>query len=572
MLIYKKEEKQNFLKWFILSFVIFLCYNIFICVIMSFIKIKTNLITLSITNVIIISIMALIVYKQRKVQKYFINIIDIIVLVCMLILTIGIMIKNLGFPLNIKHIITDATVHYFAADEFYNYSMLLFEKNSDVLNLWNVNFLMPGAYINTGILFKIFSKIIDETFFYEIYFSFDTFIYFLSGILMYILLSQKSNQNKKKIVPFIIVLIYMLAYPLNSYLSGFSYLSLGLDIIIAILIVMNLDIKEYYKCILMFFLNFGIMFSYYFFAPVIYLAVFLQIIIELKKNKQKIFSKINLLKISFTLIFPGIFGIMYFVIFQMLKYSTTQTPNYMKIVGYSGEIYQNFIGNISVFLILSIIYLIYSVKNKKNELSDKMLILEMIFISILFVGMKINKVSEYYYYKCYYFLWLLVVISGYKFLNILYQKKLRIIVYIFCILYFIGIFYNKLFLFDIYRENESDLEMNNTILQNDEVKLIQYYNNNLKKNQLEDNTYICLTSEARARWIYVLTKNAHFLINGIYGEQLDDDIKQYEQSNKKYFVLFKRDYEGEYEKIKESLSNQINIILENNAGMILDKN
>ena len=117
-----------------------------------------------------------------------------------------------------------------------------------------------------------------------------------------------------------------------------------------------------------------------------------------------------------------------------------------------------------------------------------------------------------------------------------------------------------------------DLKMENTILQNDEVKLIQYYNNNLKKNQLEDNTYICLTSEARARWIYVLTKNAHFLINGIYGEQLDDDIKQYEQSNKKYFVLLKRDYEGEYEKIKESLSNQINIILENNAGMILDKN
>ena len=92
MLIYKKEEKQNFLKCFILSLVIFLCYNIFICVIMSFIKIKTNLITLSIANVIIISIMALIVYKQRKVQKYFINIIDIVVLVCMLILTIGIMI------------------------------------------------------------------------------------------------------------------------------------------------------------------------------------------------------------------------------------------------------------------------------------------------------------------------------------------------------------------------------------------------------------------------------------------------------------------------------------------------
>ena len=45
ILIYKKEEKQNLLKWIAITIVINLCYNIFICVILSFIKISSTSIT-----------------------------------------------------------------------------------------------------------------------------------------------------------------------------------------------------------------------------------------------------------------------------------------------------------------------------------------------------------------------------------------------------------------------------------------------------------------------------------------------------------------------------------------------
>ena len=78
MLLYKKEEKQNFFSWLIVTIGLFFCYNICICVIISFVKIKSTLVTLSIINCITIFLLGLKIYKDKKIQKYNINKMDII--------------------------------------------------------------------------------------------------------------------------------------------------------------------------------------------------------------------------------------------------------------------------------------------------------------------------------------------------------------------------------------------------------------------------------------------------------------------------------------------------------------
>ena len=47
---------------------------------------------------------------------------------------------------------------------------------------------------------------------------------------------------------------------------------------------MQQKIKQEYRDILIFFLTFGIMFSYYYFAPVVFLAIFIQMIVEIKNH------------------------------------------------------------------------------------------------------------------------------------------------------------------------------------------------------------------------------------------------------------------------------------------------
>lgn len=565
ILIYKKEEKENLLKWIAITIVINFCYNIFVCVILSFIKIPSTLITLSILNIIISIMLGIKIYKDKKIQRYEISKIDILALIFMGIIVIVTVIKQYGIPINIKHEITDATVHYFVADEFYHNSELLFNGNSDVLNLWDVDFFMPGAYINTGILFKIFSGVISETYFCQLYFIFDISIWFLSGILMYVFLSKN-----KKIVPLIFSIIYMLGYSLNSLLSGFSYLSLVLDIIIAILIVNREEINKYYKIILMFLLNFGMFFSYYFFAPVVYLAIFLQIIIEIKKNNEKIFSKENIIKILYTLILPGIAGVLFFVVFQFLKFNTNPVTNSADLISTNGTIYMNFIGNIIIFILLSIYYIIYCIKNKKIKLENIMLILNIIFLMVLYIGMKNEKVSEYYYYKTYYLLWILLISVGYFGLEHIIEKR-KLIPYLCISVYCVGILATiitkqSFYIFDIFRENNRMIQSDNIIISSDELELLDYYNTNI--NNIQQNTYFSVTTGPRAIWIYVITRNPYNYINLIFGENVTD-IEQFLQNYRKYFILLKNDYEGDYENI--NLEN-VKVLFENEAGMILEKN
>lgn len=583
ILIYKKEEKQNLLKWIGISITILLCYNVFICLIMSFINIRSTLINLSIINVIIIFLLGVKIYKDKKIQKYEIKKMDILTCVLMLIITVIMVINQYGIPINVKNGITDATVHYFVADEFYNNSILLYHGNNDVFNLWKVDFFMPGAYINTGILFKIFSGIISETYFCQLFFIFDISMWYLSGILMYILLSKNKNQENKKILPLIFSVIYMLGYPLNSLLSGFSYLSVALNIIIVILIIMREKINKYYKWLLMFLLDFGIFFSYYFFAPVVYFSIFLQIVVETKENNKKFFTKESITNILYTLVLPGILGVLFFGVFQFIKFGTNPVTNSADIISIPGEIYSNIVTNVIVFLVLSINFIIYCIKNRKNDISNKMLVTAIIFMFLLFVGTRIKVVSEYYYFKSYYLLWIPLIGVAFNGIEKLVEKskKIEIVTYSIIIIYYIGIilaftFDKNLFIFDIYRENSSLIKSELKVVSAEELDILEYYNKNINtsSDKLDDKTYMCIPKIERGReiWIYAITRNPYNYIDLSFGE-LTTDLQQFIDSEKQYCVLFKEDYYGDYSQINEKIKqNNLKVLFRNDVGIILEKN
>ena len=68
ILVYKTKTKQNILKWFAISLMLMFCYNILICVILSFIGISSNLLSLSIINLIVI---ASLIYTIRKTKMMY---------------------------------------------------------------------------------------------------------------------------------------------------------------------------------------------------------------------------------------------------------------------------------------------------------------------------------------------------------------------------------------------------------------------------------------------------------------------------------------------------------------------
>lgn len=579
LLMKKKEEKQNIIYSIIISAIIFLAYNIFICTIMFFINIKSTLLNLSITNLIFASMPIYQIKKSKKIQKYYLNKLDLIAVIIILVATISISILNYGTNIAIKHGVTDAATHFFAADDFYKYSTFLTRENSDNVKWLGLSYLMPGAYINTGILFKICASFINEVYFVKLYFIFDIFIWILSGLLMYTLLSIGKNDKKDKILAIIFTFFYVLAYQMNSLFAGFSYLSLGLDVILGILIVMKLNILPKYKNIMIFLLNIGIMFSYYYFAPVIFLAVFWDILRNNKKQGIKIFSLNTFADIIETLFIPGMLGVAYFIILPITG-TAPSGIDHVSAIKVDGFIYENFITNILPYVFISEIFLIFNSVRKRESFLDKILLLSVLFWVIAFCGYKLELISSYYFYKIYYMLFIILVASTFEMVKIFTEQNriIKILVYLMIVIYSIGIGVamvtkQNLFIFDIYSNNGAEIQSKYALIKEKEFKLFEYYNENINTIN-NDNTLWCLPqgNVGRDRWIYSITKNGYCL-NEVLTKDKNITIDNFLKKNKyKYFVLLKNDYNGDYDKIDEQAKQyNLKILIQNSAGMILEK-
>ncbi len=579
LLLNKSEKKENLIHSVIISVILFLTYNIFITQLMFFVHLKSTLLNLAIINIAFSAIFISKEIKTKNIQKYYIDKLDIIAVIIILIASISIAIMNYGTNIAIKHAVTDAATHYFASDDFYRYSTLFSRESSDTIKWLNTPYLMTGAYVNTGIFLKLFKGIIDEAFFCKLYFIFDIFIWVLSGLLMYTVLSIDHKNKKHQILALLLTFFYILAYQLNSLFAGFSYLGMGLDIIIGIIITMKSEIKTNYKISSLFLLNLGIMFSYYYFAPVLFLSEFWYILVTNKKQSIKIFSKKNIFEIIIALVIPGLIGVIYFIGYPLMQ-ANNKAFDYVTAIATDGFIYKNLIMNILPYLLLSEVYMIYISFKKKNVFIDKLLYLTVVFTLISFMLMKLEVVSNYYYYKIYYMLFLVLIVSNYEILKIFIDKNkiVTIIVSIFLIIYSFGIFSamvldKNYFLFDIYLTNGEEIKEDYALIKDKELYLFEYYNNNINTMQ-NDDTLFCKTkgNNGRDRWIYSITKNGNDLTNALTNDSVTTIEKFMEKTKYHYFVLLKNDYDGEYDKVQDEIKRyNLKVLIQNSAGMILEK-
>lgn len=565
LLIHKTDKKQNIIMWFCLNIMVIFCYNIFICTIFSFLKIKCTLQNISIINIIFSTILIFKICKDKKIQKYYFKKRDIIYIIILFTITVGICIKQYKIPFNVKYEVTDGSIHYFAANNFSKFSTTVFNENSDYLNWWGFEGLMPGAYINLGLLFKIFGNFISEAYFIYLYVIFDMIILFLSGAIFYFTISKEKNN----ILTYIFPILYMIGYPLNSIFSGFQYLHLGLNIILTIFLIFKIkeekEVNKNYILIILSLLTYAIFFSYYLFMPVVYLSILIYFIIEKKKS---IINIENLTQILFVLVIPSFFGLLYFVVPYLLKSKGIPAG----AIGTDGYIYKNFITNILLFLPFSVYYVVKNIKNKKNSFSSKILVFTILFMVILFIGKAIGKVSNYYFYKVYYLLWIPVLYTAKQGLDILYEKgKLnKILITIGTIIYIVIAiisvrFNNKESLFDIFKVNFQIINYDDNIVENKELELFDYYFKNLPK--VQNKIYICSPyTYSRAYWLYSISQDPYLFLHTVYAEETTT-IQQFIESNDIYAIILYRDYKGE-SNFKEY---NLETLFENETGIILKK-
>lgn len=416
----KSNEKLNLIKWIIITFGLLFCYNSIIAFVLNLIKIPIYLISLSIVNFVFC--ITLFIYLKRKkcVQKYYVKKIDIVISIVVIVLVSLIGIFRFGFPFNIVYRGCDPGTHFWTTKEFYNHSFLLDTvADETVVNFETRQF---ASYVNLGIIFHIFSPIVEFFDFYQLYILFDVLMLILATLMFYVLVS---NENKKipVIILFLGVILYMLGYPLNSMLIGFFYLGHSVTLISMILYLYNLfDLKIISKnisIILLFIGNLGLFFTYYFFTPVLFGGLVLHFLYKCLKDKKNIFNKENILYIFICYILPCILGFIYFIM-PNIGSNDLNAVNQISLEGYC---YLELMNGVILFIPLIIYYYVYSIK--KKNCSFELIIFSCLILFIIFIIIMVlfGKVSTYYASKPHYLLWLLCFVLIFKIIYLFYDKK-----------------------------------------------------------------------------------------------------------------------------------------------------
>lgn len=407
LMLKKTNKKESIISSIIYSIGLLYCYNIVIVLISSYIKIDGSLLSLSIFNYLIGTILSLIRHLKKEKQKYFFKKKELFVV--LIVIGIGLLVSIVRFRgfTAISYESGDSSIHYLTAKHFSRELDLLNKTNSIDPMYDNFDKFMPIGYINGGISINLLSFIKS----YWVYIGYDIFNFILLSLIFTITLFkifEKKEINYTYLT--VISLLYSLGFPLNNLIFGFAYLGLGVMVfnllLLTILNIEDLNKNKIYNMIIITILTLSVFYSYYLFMPSIYLALGIYYIYLW--IKKKIDFKTMFIYGIITLIIPFINGFLYFILHQFLD---ADKGNMFTAVNMWGYIYDNKTPLI-VFVIM-IIYSWYSFVYKKEE-KINYFNLNYIIISLfilLFCILYIFKFSEIYYlYKFFYLYWIFIVI------------------------------------------------------------------------------------------------------------------------------------------------------------------
>lgn len=599
----KTDKKLDIFGFSTITIGLVFCYNVLICYILTFFVIPISLLNLSIINMICIGILCLPILKKRKIQVYEMHKIDIVYICLLGLSTLIVAYLNFGFSFNIKYETGDPSVHYITSKMFANSDSLLIKEEDTVHKSFTT--MKTISYVNSGIIMKCFQGPIDSYYDYYIFIGFGIFILLVTSISMYTTISSFSIDKKTRFIAFVMSLMYTMGYPLNSLLFGFEYLSVSLFLLCLIFNMIyyfeNKQLKNIFFMGMLFLLNFGLFNAYYMFIVFVYPAMWIYFCIKSYKENKKIFDKKNICLLLVTLVVPFLLGYIYYMEPQAYAIIINKnvplgnelggTTEYLLQKGFAvnGYIYVNLYTNMLLLLPIPI-YLIIK-RWEENRFSILTLIFCLLFIQILLIGFSMNKVSVYYLSKNYFALWFILFYLNYKGIIEIY-KKYSEIPFILIAFYTLLIIINLILgnaepehtsgatnenlntIAEVFVVNKSMIKNHNTDLTVEELQILKYLYDNIDYNRkVEIVGYM-----EQFFWAYSLTNyinNSDEVITdkismaqGQYLLELKARDTEKNLNKADYIIYFNRT--DAYEKMKDTISKQGDIIFENASGGIVE--
>ena len=407
MLYKKSEEKLSFVKWLIILILTIISYNIAIAMFFGLIAIASNMLMLSIVNLAFAALLGFKAIKNKDIQKYYFSKMEIAGLLVILIIFGIMLVKDVKIQEgDIVHIAIDSSIHYRAA-KHYSDTMMAFINVEDK-TFFDFNIMQTGAYVNNGILMHVVNSLSNGNISYEhTYEFFESLMMFMCGLGFYGIVMDKIKTKFGFVLSMAFYALYIYAYPYNSYLYGFSYLTVGMVTTIVMLLVTPLlyskeKINRNFVIVLIGITGIGLIFSYCLFAPIVFAAVCIYTWLKDFKEEGKTYFKIfkgTTLAIGFILFAVAVIGICYFMV--PAHFINGQKP-LSDAIKNAGAIYEELWRDIVYYVPFGILYIIELfkiIKSKKIiekiDFLDVFALLYGAFYMIMYIAMRRAISSPY---------------------------------------------------------------------------------------------------------------------------------------------------------------------------------
>lgn len=429
---FKKSDKElNLIKWICISVGSLYAYNITICMILGILHITQNIWLLSIINLVFGVIFWYKVVRKCECQKYKCSKIDIISIVIILVFFGVMFVKDLYiYKGDVTHYVVDSAIHYRAA-KHYSENLQLFVFVEDK-TFFDFNIMQTGAYINDGIFMNVLNSItgLEKIYIYQL---FETFTMFIGGLAVYAFFIDRIKTKRGLIGTLLLFGLYMYGYPYNSWIYGFSYLSVGILMTALLLAIVEMlfseeNIKKIVIIPMIGVVSLGLIFSYCLFVPAVFASICLYVLLKELQDKDakkylKIFGK-NTLIVTGVLLLVTAFGIGYlFVPSFIIEGQKDLVSALQEEGGIYAEKYRNFICYIP-FILIFIVEFVRRSKEKDIRFLDIFTVIMTGYLAVFYIGMLFGKVSLYYTLKLYFVIWLALFAVTIDILNSDIDKKL----------------------------------------------------------------------------------------------------------------------------------------------------
>ncbi|MCM1256790.1 MAG: hypothetical protein NC307_02945 [Roseburia sp.] len=259
------------------------------------------------------------------------------------------------------------------------------------------------SHFHNAMVIEVLKPLLDTVEWYKGFIAADLLFQFLELLVFFVLMRKIAGGLKGRILVLVILPLYYLAYPLNSFYFSFTYWGIGVMLVLYLALLVRQGLEQGFcggfKWRMMLGC-FSVVVCYMLFAPAVFIALWFFVARDAweERHLKKLIN--NTLEIF---LLPLLLGMYYCYFDFFAKQGTTIGGS----IGNAGGIYSNLLANFALLLPFMIYPVLYQIRRKKI-LPECGLFLAFGGMAVLmWIGVRCGIISQYYYYKCYYPLWAL---------------------------------------------------------------------------------------------------------------------------------------------------------------------